>query len=123
MTTTNKVAIVTGASGGIGGAIAERLARDGFTVIVNYGGNAAPAEALVAKIETLGGLSPPRPKARMPCSTVRSRSISGVRSILCARRRGALRMAGGSSIFRPALRHCSNQPMASMLRPKRRSRP
>jgi 3-oxoacyl-[acyl-carrier protein] reductase len=55
MTTTNKVAIVTGASGGIGGAIAERLARDGFAVIVNYAGNAAPAEALVAKIETLGG--------------------------------------------------------------------
>jgi 3-oxoacyl-[acyl-carrier protein] reductase len=55
MTDTNKVAIVTGASGGIGGAIAERLARDGFTVIVNYAGNAAPAEALVAKIETLGG--------------------------------------------------------------------
>ena len=52
--TTNKVAIITGASGGIGGAIAERLARDGFTVIVNYAGNAAPAEALVAKIETLG---------------------------------------------------------------------
>jgi 3-oxoacyl-[acyl-carrier protein] reductase len=55
MTTTNKVSIVTGASGGIGGAIAERLARDGFTVIVNYAGNAALAEALVAKIETRGG--------------------------------------------------------------------
>ena len=33
--TSGKVAIVTGASGGIGGAIAERLARDGFTVVVN----------------------------------------------------------------------------------------
>jgi 3-oxoacyl-[acyl-carrier protein] reductase len=55
MTTTNKGSIVTGASGGIGGAIAERLARDGFTVIVNYAGNAALAEALVAKIETRGG--------------------------------------------------------------------
>jgi 3-oxoacyl-[acyl-carrier protein] reductase len=55
MATINKVAIVTGASGGIGGAIAERLAHDGFTVVINYAGNAASAEALVAKIETQGG--------------------------------------------------------------------
>jgi len=50
-----KVAIVTGAAGGIGAAICERLARHGFTVVVNYAGNAAAAQALVDRIEAAGG--------------------------------------------------------------------
>jgi len=42
------VALITGASRGIGAAIAERLARDGFAVMINYAESAAPAEALAA---------------------------------------------------------------------------
>ena len=50
-----KVAIITGASRGIGASIAKRLASDGFTVIVNYAGRAADAQAVVDEIRTSGG--------------------------------------------------------------------
>lgn len=55
MNTSIKTALVTGASRGIGRAIAERLAKEGFTVIVNYAGNAASAAETVLAITAQGG--------------------------------------------------------------------
>jgi 3-oxoacyl-[acyl-carrier protein] reductase len=51
----SKVAIVTGASRGIGAAISRRLATDGLGVVVNYAGSADAAESLAIEIETAGG--------------------------------------------------------------------
>lgn len=50
-----KVAIVTGSSRGIGRAIAERLAQDGATVVVDYSHSADKAEEVVSTIEAAGG--------------------------------------------------------------------
>jgi 3-oxoacyl-[acyl-carrier protein] reductase len=50
-----KVAIVTGSSRGIGQAIAQRLAQDGATVVINYRHSAEEAKNLVSTIEKNGG--------------------------------------------------------------------
>ena len=50
-----KSVIVTGASRGIGRAVAKRLAGDGFAVAVNYVGNATKAEEVVTEIKSQGG--------------------------------------------------------------------
>lgn len=52
---TLRVAIVTGGSRGIGRETAERLAADGFAVVVNYAGNEAEADKAVAAITEKGG--------------------------------------------------------------------
>ena len=49
------VALVTGGAGGIGQALCERLATDGFAVVVNYANSARSANELVARITSAGG--------------------------------------------------------------------
>ncbi|URL56879.1 glucose 1-dehydrogenase [Luteibacter flocculans] len=51
----DKVAIVTGASKGIGAGIAKSLAAEGAAVIVNYASSKAGADKVVAEIEAAGG--------------------------------------------------------------------
>ena len=53
--TISRVALITGGSGGIGRAVAERLAKDGIAIGVHYAGNKAKAEETVAAITSTGG--------------------------------------------------------------------
>ena len=54
-TQTQKIALITGASRGIGAAIAERLAQDGYFVVINFSSSEAKAKEVLNKIEAQGG--------------------------------------------------------------------
>ncbi|WP_427980940.1 SDR family oxidoreductase [Agarivorans sp.] len=55
MSAQNKVALITGASRGIGAAIAQRLSYSGYAVVINYAKQAQAAEALVTQLNAAGG--------------------------------------------------------------------
>src|SRR5690242_9240253 len=54
-----KVAVVTGASKGIGAAIARHLAAEGAAVVINYASSKAGAERVVGEITAAGGKAIP----------------------------------------------------------------
>ena len=84
MRLSGKTALVTGASRGIGRAIALRFAAEGAFVVVNYAGNEAAAGETLAAIASAGGKRRPlavrrrrTPRRSMPRSRRSSRSGAG----------------------------------------------
>ncbi|MEK9656241.1 MAG: SDR family NAD(P)-dependent oxidoreductase, partial [Halieaceae bacterium] len=55
MDVADRVVLITGASSGVGAALAERLAGMGARVVVNYSRSADAAEAVVSRISAAGG--------------------------------------------------------------------
>lgn len=75
----DKVAIVTGASKGIGAGIARQLAGDSAKVVVNYTSSKAGADKVVADIEAAGGkaIAVAANVSLICCHALTSQKISG----------------------------------------------
>ncbi len=83
-TTTARRVLVTGASGGIGRAIAVALATDGFDVVVHYNSNRAGADATAAAVEVARGSA-----ARLVCFDVADRDATAAALDAELKERGA----------------------------------
>jgi NAD(P)-dependent dehydrogenase (short-subunit alcohol dehydrogenase family) len=89
-TLSGKVAVVTGASRGIGRATAARLAADGAVVAVHYGQNEGPARQLVGEIEAAGG--------RAFAVGADLGSVAGVRHLFAGLDRGLTARVGSAAL-------------------------